>query len=234
LDGGATKVTVWFSPNTQVKGKPSHNPERPPDLDDVFTAMDNAKKAILFLAFQPGEPSIIDHIAECQNANPNLFVRGAVTDPKAVEDYDIKLFHRSGQAPDATVVAAAAIDDEFSFWHKELLKVSPTAHAIIHDKIVVIDPTSENCIVITGSHNLGYAASYGNDENMLIISGNRPLAEAYATCVMDVYDHYRWRYLRQTKGASAWSGLQLDDTWQGKYFVQNSSARRELDFWTGT
>jgi phosphatidylserine/phosphatidylglycerophosphate/cardiolipin synthase-like enzyme len=43
--------------------------------------------------------------------------------------------------------------------------------AIIHDKIVVIDPFAENCVVITGSHNLGYKASYANDENMLIIKG---------------------------------------------------------------
>ncbi len=234
LDSGGTQVTVWFSPNTTIKSKPSENPPTPPDMEDVFAAMDNAKQAILFLAFQPGLPSIIDKIADCQNANPNLFVRGAVTDPKAVEEYDVHLFHRSGQAPDATVVAAAAIQDEFSFWHAELLKASPMAHAIIHDKIVVIDPTSTGCVVITGSHNLGYKASYGNDENMLIIRGNRALAEAYTAGIMDVYDHYRWRYVLQTNGAGAWSGLQPNDSWQDKYFTPDNPARKEIEFWTGT
>jgi phosphatidylserine/phosphatidylglycerophosphate/cardiolipin synthase-like enzyme len=50
--------------------------------------------------------------------------------------------------------------------------------AIIHDKIVVIDPSSDDCVVVTGSHNLGFKASYANDENLLVIRGNRALAVA--------------------------------------------------------
>src|SRR5262245_64989434 len=46
-------------------------------------------------------------------------------------------------------------------------------HAIIHDKIVVIDPLSENGAVVMGSHNLVYKASYENDENFVIIRGPR-------------------------------------------------------------
>jgi phosphatidylserine/phosphatidylglycerophosphate/cardiolipin synthase-like enzyme len=231
LDNGKTNLTLWFSPNTEAKSKPSQNPPSPLDMKNVFDALDNAKQAILFLAFEPGTPSIIDKVAECENANPNLFIRGAVSQPKTVEQYNVHLYHRSGVAPDAEVVAAAAIEDEFSFWHAELLKASPTAHAIIHDKVVVIDPFTPNCVVITGSHNLGYKASYANDENMLIISGNLALAAAYTASVMDVYDHYRWRYQVQTKGPGAWSGLQLDDTWQDKYFEPNNLARKEMEFW---
>jgi hypothetical protein len=69
---------------------------------------------------------------------------------------------------------------------------------------------------------------------MLMIHGNRPLSEAYTACIMDVYDHYRWRYLLQTKEAGAWSGLQPDDTWQDKYFAPGNPASKEIQFWTGT
>jgi phosphatidylserine/phosphatidylglycerophosphate/cardiolipin synthase-like enzyme len=67
--------------------------------------------------------------------------------------------------------------------------------AIIHDKIIVIDPFDEdNCTVVTGSHNFGNQASYNNDENLVMITGNKKLAMAYTTHVLDVYDHFAWRW----------------------------------------
>jgi len=76
-------------------------------------------------------------------------------------------------------------------WQKELLKAG---FAITHDKIVVIDPFADDCVVVTGSHNLGYQASYNNDENIVMIEGNKKLAMAYATHVLDVHDHFSWRW----------------------------------------
>lgn len=46
----------------------------------------------------------------------------------------------------------------------------------------------------TGSHNLGFQASYNNDENPVIVDGNKKLAMAYATHVLDVFDHFSWRW----------------------------------------
>jgi phosphatidylserine/phosphatidylglycerophosphate/cardiolipin synthase-like enzyme len=179
---------------------------------------------------QPGSPSIINAISEAQGDNANLFVRGAVTDPKAAGEFSTQLFHLTGKKPDATVVPAEGIKDQFSFWEHELLK-DPAGHAIIHDKIVVIDPFSPNCTVVTGSHNLGYRASYCNDENMLIITGKRKLAEAYAAHVLDVYDHYRFRYQVQQLKVKAWSGLETTDSWQDKYFAKNTPYQKEAAFW---
>lgn len=221
-------INLWFSPNTKQKNKPAHDAPTPVDMDEVFNAINGAKEGILFLVFQPGTPSIVDEIVKTQNAKPELFVRGAATDPKAVDDFNTQLYHRPGQAPDE-VVAATEIKDQFSYWEKELLKLSPTCHAIIHDKIVVIDPFTDNCVVITGSHNLGFRASYNNDENLLIIRGNRKLAEAYAVHVSDVYDHYRWRYTLQ-HSTKAWNGLENDDSWQKKYFDQDY-IKNEINFW---
>jgi phosphatidylserine/phosphatidylglycerophosphate/cardiolipin synthase-like enzyme len=228
-DGGA--VRVWFSPNTAQKSKGPKSPA-PLDLEQVFGLIKGARQAVLFLAFQPGHPSILDAVAEAQAANPALFVRGAVTDPKAADDYKTQLYHLSGTKPDATVVPATAIKDQFSFWEHELLK-DPSGHAIIHDKIVVIDPFTPQCAVVTGSHNLGYRASYNNDENLLIFTGKRKLAEAYAAHVLDVYDHYRFRYQVQQHGSHAWSNLDDTDAWQDKYFAAGSPWLKEAAFWGG-
>ena len=107
---------------------------------------------------------------------------------------------------------------------------TPGAHAIVHDKIVVVDPLSDDCVVITGSHNLGYRASYNNDDNLVVVKGHRKLAEAYAVHVMDVYEHYRWRYLLERFGPSSFAGLKRDDSWQEKYFTR-PAAQQEVRFW---
>ncbi|MBI3560352.1 MAG: hypothetical protein HY080_01350 [Gammaproteobacteria bacterium] len=225
------KLSLWFSPNTKLKTKPSKNPKPPVDMQAVFELMSQAQQAILFLVFQPGTPSIIEHAAACENAKPGLLIYGAATDPKAAEKFDTLLFHRTAKTS-SRVVVTSAINNQFAYWQKELLKL-PGAHAIIHDKIVVIDPLSDDCVVITGSHNLGYRASYNNDENLVIVQGHKPLAAAYATHVMDIYDHYRWRYVLQQLKTKAFTGLEGSPAWQKKYFATDSPARQETLFWTG-
>ena len=228
---GAGRATVWFAPNTAHprSSHPGAEDPVPPDLEQVFALMSKAKQAILFLEFEPGKPSVVDHAATCLDANPELFVRGAVTDPNAVGDFTTHLTHRGGDT--VPVVAASAVNDQFAYWQRELLKAGPQAHAIIHDKIVVIDPMSPDCVVVTGSHNQGYRASYNNDENLLIVRGHQPLAQAYAVHVMDVYDHYRFRYVMDKAGAAAFAGLKRDDTWQDRYFDPNDPTSKDEAVW---
>ncbi len=228
------RATLWFSPNTPHAraSRPGPAEATPPDLDQVFALMAAAKQAIIFLEFQPGSPSVIEQAVKVQNDNPNLFVRGAVTDPKAAGIFNTTLIHRPGE-PAVEVAPATAISDQFAFWQQELLKAGPTAHAIIHDKIVVIDPVSDDCVVITGSHNQGYRASYDNDENLLIVKGHKALAAAYAVHVLDVYDHYRFRFAIQQNGTGAFSGLDPTDGWQNKYFDPTDPASRDATVWLG-
>lgn len=222
---GKEKVNIWFSPNTKQQTKPK-NPPTPSDMKEVFSLIKGAKKSIHFLAFQPGTPSIIDKILEVQQSKPDLFIRGAATDAKAVENYNTALFHGTKKKPDFyNFVAASNINDQFAYWEKELLKSSNFAHAIIHDKTVVIDAFTKDCAVVTGSHNLGYKASYSNDENMVIIKGNMEVASKYAAHIMDVYDHYRWRYKLSKEGVKkAYYGLDKTDKWQDYYFHGKKSA----------
>ena len=230
IDDG--KATIWFSPNMPRarQSKPPPNESAPPDLQQVFALMEGAQQAILFLAFEPGSPSIVEKAAAVANAKPGLYIRGAVTDPKAAGIFNTALIHKPGQAPDE-VVPASAITDQFAFWQQELLKSGPEAHAIIHDKIIVIDPLSPDCVVVTGSHNLGYRASYNNDENMLIVRGHGALAKAYATHVLDIYDHYRFRFMIQKNGTNAFSGLLPNDSWQDRYFDPTDSANSDMNAW---
>jgi phosphatidylserine/phosphatidylglycerophosphate/cardiolipin synthase-like enzyme len=84
---------------------------------------------------------------------------------------------------------------------------------------------------VTSSHNLGFRASHNNDENMLIIRGHRGLAEAYACHVLDLYDHYAWRFLLSKHPDVFGKPLEPSDTWQKRYIVDKDEKSPELRFW---
>ena len=256
LPGGVT-VEVMFSPNTEhtLKSPPK---EVPNDMKRVFDLIDGAKQAVLFLAFDPGNNSILDAAGRALAKNPDLFVRGALTNAQRATNFSAAL-HQGGAAdqegggkqPAVTVVGepgkpkkkgapSAAVDfravpagainatDAFGAWEAELAKFG---FAIIHNKIVVIDPFSDNCTVVTGSHNLGYRASHNNDENMVIVRGHRGLAEAYACHVLDLYDHYAFRFLLKQHPEIFGRPLEPDDKWQERYIIGKDEKSPELRFW---
>jgi phosphatidylserine/phosphatidylglycerophosphate/cardiolipin synthase-like enzyme len=253
-DGKAT-VELWCSPNTG-SGKRDETSPTPGDLSDVYWLMNHADKAIFFLTFLPGESgrqNIIGEAARLAEERPDLLVLGAISDPTAMPNYKrvppgapdpdavpgpdgkpVKLpppaiWWPGGDRSRIAMIRAAAVRIPVGNLRPELLTAG---HAIIHDKIIVIDPLDKDkCAVITGSHNLGYKASYSNDENLLIIRRNRELAISYAVHVLDIYDHYLFRakledQLRETlkagKQPEADPGhgfLRTDDTWQDRYFA---------------
>ena len=236
--GADGKLRSWFSPNTpKLRSSSTKNEKRPPDMADVVKAIGGAKRAVLFLLFYPGSPNVAQWAADAQRANKDLFVRGCVTNPSASESFYYELH---GMTPpkggkgkqDSRVIAADALDEKSApaGWTKEILNAG---FAIIHDKVVVIDPFSDDCVVITGSHNLGHKASFNNDENLVIIRGNRKLAAAYASHVLDVYDHFAWRVAQQDPRQKGDGFLKVKpDDWQGKYFNADGSIRvAQLRFW---
>ena len=92
----------------------------------------------------------------------------------------------------------------------------------------MIDPSLPDCSVILGSHNLGFKASYSNDENMIIVEGDRELAEAYVVHVLDVYDHYRFRAIESELRAPGQEGLVRfpagPDAWQDPHLDPKADA----------
>ena len=101
--GGGVSVELMFSPNTPHKL--SKNPDTPNDMGRVFELMDGAKQAVLFLAFDPGNNSILDEAGRLLKEKPDLFVRGALTSPVRAVKFSEAL-HAGG--------ATEAADDEGS------------------------------------------------------------------------------------------------------------------------
>src|SRR5262245_22139288 len=243
-------VKVWFSPNRPERRKPTSKTKPipvPPDLAEVYHRMRMAKEAILFVAFYPGQSGrdcIIGEAIDIGDKDPSLLVFGAVSSPQAMPNYVPEKKNKEGEVVDegaspatydntngnVSVVRASRIDDRTLLGDLgiEQLTARSGFGAIIHDKIVVIDPRSDDCTVILGSHNLGFKASYSNDENMLIVTGDAELCAAYAVHILDVYDHYRFRAIQtelEKQGKPLWSGfLETDDEWQKGYVEKRKGA----------
>jgi phosphatidylserine/phosphatidylglycerophosphate/cardiolipin synthase-like enzyme len=243
------EIHTWFSPNMKQRKKPSSKTKPvpvPPDLQELYRRMRMAKEAVLFLAFYPGQKGvdcIVGEAIDIGRKDSKLIVVGAVSSPQAMPNYvatkkdkKTKKVLVKGDSPtvfeegNVAVVRASRIDEKTLLGDLgvEQLTAKNGIGAIIHDKIVVIDPRSPDCTVAFGSHNQGFKASYSNDENMLIVTGHQELAMAYAVHVLDVYDHYRFRAIEtenEKKGKKKWSGfLDIDDRWQDNYINKKKGA----------
>jgi hypothetical protein len=103
----------------------------------------------------------------------------------------------------------------------------------IHSKVIVLDPFGENPVVMTGSHNLGFKASSENDDNLVVVQGNAPLAAAYAINIVAIFQTYRWNSYVEAHRAdpNVWHGLVDSDQWQGGHLT--GDALKEIKFWLG-
>lgn len=225
---GTAGTRLWFTPTVgQV------------DLADARQIVTAARQAVLFLMFNPGPRdtllnTIID-VARADRAGPQrLYIRGVVNQDPGTTANPVQLFDQQNrQRADYDVVLPAAIDEPTRFFRAELKKLD-RGFAMVHSKMIIVDPLGPDPVVLTGSHNLGPKASGTNDENLLIIRDTHALAAAYATNVMAVYNQYRWRFRRHLQPATRrWAGLVDSDRWQHSYLRPDSPALREINFWVG-
>ena len=185
LDG----VTIWFTPMHGLL-----------DLEQAGELIRGAKSGILFLMFNPGpRGTLFNDISDLalpagQHYDPDLYIQGVLNQNPGTAKNPVTLFNR-GEKIDANedVVLPAAIPGPLEYWRKELLKL-PRTFAMVHSKVIVVDPYGDNPVVMTGSHNMGPKASGVNDENLLIIEGDSELASQYAGNIMQIYSQYRWRH----------------------------------------
>lgn len=65
----------------------------------------------------------------------------------------------------------------------------------IHTKFMLVDPLSDDPLVVTGSANFSRTSQRINDENMLVIRGDHRVADIYFGEFMRVFDHHYARYI---------------------------------------
>ncbi|MES2519783.1 MAG: phospholipase D-like domain-containing protein [Bacteroidota bacterium] len=201
------------------------------DMVEARALINNAKQGILFLMFNPGvKNTLFNAILDKNAADTNLFVHGIINQDPGTKENPLIFVNRGKQEPtDFNAIIPKNIKLGNRFSRKEIAGKM----VVIHSKVILIDPFSENPILMTGSHNLGEKASKSNDDNLNIIRGNKKLAEEYAVHIMSVYNHYRYRYFQflNQDNTTTWNGLKYTDTWQESYLT--GLKKREIAFWLG-
>jgi len=157
----------------------------------------------------------------------------AALDPSNPAPNPVTLFSNAIEPPQRLthdVLVPHNIKDQFHDWEKELLGASMVN---IHSKVIVLDPFGDKPVVMTGSHNLGFKASSENDDNLVIVEGNAPLAAAYAINIVAIFQTYRWNnYVEMhRKDPKVWHGPVDNDQWQSSHL--SGTALNEVKFWLG-
>lgn len=106
----------------------------------------------------------------------------------------------------------------------------------VHTKFLLIDPLSDDPLVCSGSANFSSNSLLQNDENMLLIRGNKRVADIYMTEFDRLFRHFYFRDVAnelEAKGKNAKSiFLDPTDEWSASYFWSDGfkSLRRQMFF----
>jgi phosphatidylserine/phosphatidylglycerophosphate/cardiolipin synthase-like enzyme len=116
--------------------------------------------------------------------------------------------------------------------------------AYVHSKFLLKDPLGADPIVITGSANFSEASIDDNDENMLLVRGDRRVADIYFTEFNRLFNHYYFRSVQESlrdrrppdgnAAADTTASLFLDETpgWLEKY-KPGTLRRKRVEIFAG-
>ncbi len=123
--------------------------------------------------------------------------------------------------------------NKFDRWVRETVTGLNTHVQFIHTKFMLIDPLSEDPIVITGSANFSDASTKTNDENMLVIRGNQRVADIYVGEYMRLWNHYafrEWAAAQEELSQTKFKFLDTQNNWFRSYFGDTDRSRQRQYF----
>jgi len=102
----------------------------------------------------------------------------------------------------------------------------------IHAKTLVVDPWGDEPMVLIGSANFSEGSCKQNDENTLLVRGDKRFAAVIATEFLRMYDHYKIRYwINKMKNHDRSATVYLNDSpeWSRIYFRKTNRSRKYRD-----
>ncbi len=114
-------------------------------------------------------------------------------------------------------------------WVKERLTNLNTHVRFVHNKFMLIDPLSNDPIIVGGSANFSDASIRRNDENMVISRGNKRISDIYLGEFMRLYSHHAFRESLQWRDpGDPPKPLKVDNWWQDYFGNTPRSTRRKF------
>jgi phosphatidylserine/phosphatidylglycerophosphate/cardiolipin synthase-like enzyme len=133
-------------------------------------------------------------------------------------------------------VASTLGSGKFERWMREQTVPNLNVHVkYIHTKYMLIDPLGADPLVISGSANFSNASTKNNDENMLLVRGDKRVADIYLGEFMRLFNHHYFRTLvkkfNQADPATGKRGfLAPDDSWRLPYYAEGTSKKLEREY----
>ena len=119
--------------------------------------------------------------------------------------------------------------NKFDGWVKEKLTGLNSNVRYVHNKFMLIDPLGDDPIVVAGSANFSEASTTENDENMLVIRGNKRVADIYLGEFMRLFSHHSFREsLNWRKPDEQPKPLRTDNWWADSFGNTPRSSRRKF------
>lgn len=212
---------VFFSPRNLPKVK--DNP--PEQLAQYASLIESAKEMVCMVL-----PFNLDDQFKTVYQQDKSYLRFLI-----FEQFAESLAVRSNDT-DLKITAGAILDSKVEEWAEEVSSgtVAEAGILYVHNKFFIVDALSDEPVVVTGSANFSKNSIWNNDENTLLIKGDKRVADIYLTEFNRLFLHFWPRYLRKLNNYEGKVGFEkpLDETysWFGNYFIPEKfgSKRREM------
>lgn len=173
-------TTVLFSPRNDLD-----------QLEWYGQAMDNSSQLFCFTAAF-GVNAVFREVFRKNKAYLRyVFLEKWGVNPKLAEETEADLSNDR----DIQVAVGATIRNDILYrWLHEMPNTLSRNVRYVHTKFMLIDPLHDtDPVVISGSANFSDASTKSNDENMLVIRGDKRVADIYLGEFMRLWRHHRFR-----------------------------------------
>lgn len=214
-------TTVLFSPRRNL------------DALDWYAEQAMSASEGLFMTFAFGMNDIFKNVYQNSTAPFRLALmekktRSMKAGPeKDAEELKIQLLRNMPE--NVFAIGSFIRTNQIDGWVKERLTNLNSHVRYIHNKFMLIDPLSDDAVVIGGSANFSDASTRRNDENMVITRGNTRVADIYLGEFMRLYSHHAFREsLQWREPGDPPKPLRLDDWWTDYFGDTPRSSRRRF------
>jgi phosphatidylserine/phosphatidylglycerophosphate/cardiolipin synthase-like enzyme len=243
--GHGNKYKEWTIDETPAPAEeftngmaPVFSPRANLDALDWYGKLADSAKAGLFMTFSFG---MNDVFKEVYGKDDGVLKLGLMEKEwnGANKDKQIAAIRELQKLPDVVIAIGNRIPlNGFDQWLGEIDRITSPVNVLwVHLKFMLVDPLSDNPVVVTGSANFSAASTTTNDENMVVIEGNKRVADIYLGEYMRLYSHFAWReavkiFLENNPGKAAEQmklGYLVDKgDWTKDYFDPKDKTGRRL------
>ena len=213
---------------------PQFSPQRGDTTLDVYGEIAGLAKRGLFMTFAFGMNDVFKHVYEQDDEVLRFALMEKEGNGAGLAQGRIDIA-RIRKRPNVLVaVGHNVVANVFDRWLKEISSPVDKANVRwVHTKFMLVDPLDNDPIVVTGSANFSKASTDTNEENMIIIRGDRRVADIYFGEFMRSYAHYAFREalaIHKLRGGQPgdWKPQDLDPGvgWLKRYTTGDGELRR--------